>query len=323
MPPDDKYLKRMALYYDKIAIPDFDFYAKQYAILFNKSILQDWLEDLYTKYFRFDKWTDAGIVEFASSKSIMYKDSPFIKAHVLDCKDPNYNTSISNLSKQHKDKFVIHVEFLARIDKRSLKTNWKKALKEDSKRNIYDIIGWFINQATIDSLNFALWEASNSNKIPTTDSPIVEGLLQYKLQRAIKTSKDPSLTLSKILDLTIPHFDSLPLEHILKIRNEYSGILSDFRKEITNINDIINKGTENDDEKIRNIVQTEIFPQIAEIRKIQLDLQPKISPGKIILKGLLGRIPYMDILITSLEVAKEYVKRRELRKHSFYLLSLL
>ena len=59
MPPNEYYLKRVSLYYDKIAIPDFNFYATQYSNFFNEQALEDWLEDLATKYYRFDKiWTN-------------------------------------------------------------------------------------------------------------------------------------------------------------------------------------------------------------------------------------------------------------------------
>lgn len=67
MPPSKDYLKRVVLYYDKVAIPDFGFYATQYSNFFNKRALEDWLEDLYTKYYRFERWVEAGLVEFTDS----------------------------------------------------------------------------------------------------------------------------------------------------------------------------------------------------------------------------------------------------------------
>lgn len=322
MPPNEYYLKRVSLYYDKIAIPDFNFYATQYSNFFNEKALEDWLEDLATKYYRFDKWINAGMVEFADSRPIRKDRSPFIKAHIIDCKDEMYHSTLSNLYKKHK--MIYHVEFLARIDESLLSNNYKKALKESrGVTNIYQITNWFMTQATIDSLNFALWDAWNNNKIPTTDNPIAEGLLCYKLKRVIKKSNDPTRILSNILDLTVPHFDKLSFEQILKIREEYGDALNKFRKEIDKINKIINQETENQHEKIKYIVQNEIYPQIVEIRKIQLNLQPKIQLGNMLLKGLLGRIPYIDLLIEPIEAIQTYRKQRELKKHSFYLLSLL
>ena len=322
MPPSKDYLKRVVLYYDKVAIPDFGFYATQYSNFFNKRALEDWLEDLYTKYYRFERWVEAGLVEFTDSQSIMYDNSPFIKAHMLDCKDQKYNSTLSDLYGKHK--MIFHVEFLARLDERLLTSNWKKALKENRGRlNVHNIAAWFMNQATIDYLNYALLEAWKTNKIPTTDSPIAEALLQYKLQRVVKKSQDPSQTLSQILNLTVPHFDELPLEQILKIREDYGDVLQKFRKEVDRINRLVNQQTEDQEEKIQAIVQTEIYPQLVEIRKIQLDLQPRIRPGKMLLKGLLGRIPYIDLLLDPLEAINTYRKQREMKKHSFYLLSLL
>jgi hypothetical protein len=321
MPPSEDYLKTVILYYDKVAIPDFEFYATQYANFFNKRALDDWLEDLYTKYYRFERWAEAGLVEFTDSKSTLDDKSPFIKAHVLDCKDQEYNSTLNDLYRKHK--MIFHVEFLARLDERLLTSNLKKALKENrGKLNVGNVAAWFKNQATIDSLNYALLEAWKTNKIPTTDSPIAEALLKYKLQRAVKKSQDPAQTLSTILRLTVPHFGKLPLEQILKIREDYGDTLQKFRKEVDRINELVNQQTDQE-EKIQTLVQTEIYPQLVEIRKIQLDLQPRIRPEKMLLKGLLGRIPYIDLLLDPLEAINTYRKQREMKKHGFYLLSLL
>lgn len=322
MPPSKDYLRRVILYYDKVAIPDFDFYVTQYSNFFNKRALDDWLEDLYTKYFRFERWVEAGLVEFTDSKSIISDKSPFIKAHVLDCRDQEYNSTLSDSYRKHK--MIFHVEFLARLDERLLTSNLRRALKEErGKATVNDVATWFMNQATIDSLNYALLEAWKTDKIPTTDSPIAEALLHYKFQRVVKKSRDPSQTLSTILNLTVPYFDTLPLEQILKIREDYGDALKKFRKEVDRINELATQQAGDQEEKIQTIVETEIYPQLAEIRKIQLDLQPRIRPKEMLLKGLLGRIPYIDLLLEPLEAIKTYRKQRELKKHGFYLLSLL
>jgi hypothetical protein len=318
MPPAKNYLKRIILYYDKIAIPDFNYYAEQYSNLFNRHALDDWLEDLATKYYRFEELENAGLIEYTDFKSSNDK-SPFFKAHSIDCIDENYQAIIRE--EAARSPLTLHAEFLVHMHESLLSNRLKRALKENIK--IADIFAWFMNSSTIDSLNYALFEAARNNTTPTTDSPIAEALLNYKYQRVMKSTPDPSQTLSTILELTVPHFESLPLEQILKIRKDFGDPLKKFRKEVDRINELVNREPVDQEEKIRSIVETEINPDLVEIRKIQLGIQPKVEPGKMVLKGLLGRIPYMDLLLNPIEAIKNYRKQRELHKHSFYLLSLL
>lgn len=326
MPPSSSYLKRIALYYDKIEVPGFWFYESQYSWYFTKRALEDWLEDLATKYWRhLEKWIDAGIVDLVGVDSMRKQIDLITKAHELDWGDSKYHTIISDLAS--RTQMIYHVEFLARLDGRLLRAPLKRWMKANfGKVDAANAANIFMRHATIDSLIFALVEAWNSDKVPTTDSPVAEGLLQYKLQRAVKDPQDPARTLSKILELTVPHFDKLSMEQVLQIREDYDDAFDKFRKEIAKINQRVRRFSgdiEQQDREIRSVVENQIYPQLAEIRKIQLDFQPKIKPEKMLLKALIGRIPYIDLLIQPLEALNLYRKQRELNKNSFYLLSLL
>lgn len=337
MPPSVSYLKRVLLYYDKIVVPDYPFYVNQYSRILNEKALQDWMEPFYVFYFSdLQKWQDVGLVSFAKTNLSKEQTTLLSESNSLDLEDPKYLSLITKrkylLTKkkfpykigfegnvQRKITYDIGFEFDAQMLKKNLREQVKSNMELD-----YDFIeNQFARRSTVESLNFALLGAWSDNSIPTTDNPFAEQLLNYKLKRAVKYSEDPTMTLSTILELTVPHFDTLPMEQFLKIRDQHHDALLNFRKEVVRINRIVQHRDRDSKRDIQEIVETEIYPQLAEIRKIQLDLQPKVKLDKMILKMLFGRIPYVDLLLEPVEAIRLYRKQRELKRYSFYLLSLL
>jgi len=341
MPPTVSYLKRVLLYYDKIVVPDYPFYVNQYSQILNEKALQDWMESFYKFYFLdLQKWQDVGLVSFAKTNLSKEQATLLSESNSLDLEDPKYLSLITKrkylLTKMkfpHKPMEIwfagtaqqvrITSPILFNFDVQMLKKNLREHVKGNMEIGYDFIQNQFARRSTVESLNFALLGAWSDNSIPTTDNPFAEELLNYKLKRAVKYSEDPTMTLSTILELTVPHFDALPMEQFLKIRDQYHDALLTFRKEVLRINRIVQHHDRDSKRYIQEIVETEIYPQLAEIRKIQIDLQPKVKLKSIILKMLLGRIPYIDLLLGPVEEIKRYRKQRELKRYSFYLLSLL
>jgi hypothetical protein len=322
MPPDDGYLKRICLYYDSVYVPDIEWYERAYQFYFNEEALVDWMDDLYRKYIHStEKWVQEGIVKVLDSKQAGKR---WEEACQFDWSDPKYHQAFGDAVKHGMMSY--HVEMLARMDKDLMNTQLLESLR-NSENAAVEGLALLTRRSTVASLNLALDFAADSTAIPTSHSEAAERLLRYKTARTLGEQTDANQVLEEVLKLTVPHFEYVPVEQVWQVRKDFRDSLSEFRKEIGRINRIVITCIDREKrDEIKQIVQNEIFPRIVELKKRELELQPKLGAkqvGEMSIKELLGQVPYVSLLLAGWEAIKTWRLQRQLQQNSFYILTLL
>lgn len=241
---------------------------------------------------------------------VQYSSNSFIGQQISeDVTDPNFHDLIENNIVLTKDSnsyrySIVDEEVIGMTQEIkfqpggsgsvSIPTKVDDELEIIKKENEKDqkFIDGIINRKAME-LNYDLLESNSYNANYITNSPLVNGLLNVKSKRnkSIYDTADMKF-LPSILSLSLPNFEKVETNNIIKIRKRYFDEFSNFRKDIKeSFNEINSLPFSSEFQKdVDKISRENIIPKI-ELMKREMKIIKKHRFGRILGNAAMTALP--------------------------------
>jgi hypothetical protein len=305
-PIDLNRLKRLALYYDTILIPNPLNEVQPFITAYYKKHLDRIFYKMLMEFGKTQEFIENGIVMPITIDDKYY---PIIEKTIVE----DFRTPLSKKIKNTKFYGLERHNTL-------LRSQWlsRFGIKREHAAMFFKLIQSF---GYVDE---ALLISSLLNATPIMEN-FERDILEFKIRRAVITDINEKIppVLDAVLNVALPYANKLSMNEIVTLRKKSKGPFRSFRRRMNELAFSIKSSPWDKQfrEELEIKIESEILPELRDLRIELKSMQPDLKST--ILKALVSKIPYIDLIVDAYEIQNTFKQKKALEKNGLYFLARL